>query len=57
MGYYHRGRLYAGVDKYANGMWSFGFSIYHLAEETYLSICFYKWSIYIGRVHEYEVRR
>lgn len=57
MGYYYKRKLYAGVDKSEDGMWTFGIGLYHLEDETGLYVQFYKWCITIGCVYVCEVRR
>ena len=57
MGYYYKNNIYAGVDKFTDGMWSFGIGLNHSREETYIHISFYIWHIYIGVYYELEVRR
>ena len=38
------------VDKHYDGAWSFGICLSHWAEETYIFINFWKWSVSIGKL-------
>lgn len=58
MGYYCRRKLYTKVHNLADGMWSFGIGLSHLKGDIYfLYLDFYRWSIRIGYMYEWEVRR
>ena len=40
--------------KYPKGMWSFGICLSHYKEETYIFINFFRWSISIGKLYDYN---
>ena len=42
------------TNKQPDGWWSFGACISHMEEETYLFINFFKWSVAIGFLYEFN---
>lgn len=42
------------IKKGTKDNWEFGINISHYFNETYIGINIFKWSIYIGKLYEWE---